>query len=107
MLTTTVQLPGAAAYDSHMEKHTLTVNTDISLVREFQRHILDSTRKHGVIYQVKYRKMSIKKSGPSTSIMFKKAKMCNTHQKKLHVLKLSSQNYHFAVSTQNTMECKG
>ena len=43
MLTTTVQLPGAAAYDSHMPMHTLTSNTDISLSRGFNKHISDPT----------------------------------------------------------------
>ena len=33
MLFTTVQLSGAATYDSHMAMHVSTVNTDISLAR--------------------------------------------------------------------------
>ena len=36
MLTTTVQLTGAADYELQMVMHTSTSNTDISLSREFQ-----------------------------------------------------------------------
>ena len=39
MLVTTVQLTGAAYHYSHMEIHTSTVNTEISLAREFQKYI--------------------------------------------------------------------
>ena len=38
----TVRLRGAADYDSQ----TSTANTDISLAREFQKHISDPTRAH-------------------------------------------------------------
>ena len=43
MLTTTMQLPGAAYYDTQMSMHTATMNTYISLAREFQRHLSDPT----------------------------------------------------------------
>ena len=43
MLMTTLQLSGAAAYDLHMAIHTSTANTDISLAREFQKHLSDPT----------------------------------------------------------------
>ena len=46
MLTTTVQLPGAAASDSCMEIHTSNVNKEISLAREYWKHLSDPTRKH-------------------------------------------------------------
>ena len=35
MVMTTVQLPGAASYNSHMKMHISTVNTNISLEKEF------------------------------------------------------------------------
>ena len=50
---TNVQLPGAAAYDSQMEIHTSNVNTDTSLSREFQKHLSDPTRAHGLLYHGK------------------------------------------------------
>ena len=37
MLMKTLHLPGAAAYESQMEMHNSTINTDISLAREFQK----------------------------------------------------------------------
>ena len=46
---TTVQLPGIAAYDSHMEMHTSTENTEISLAREFQKHLSKPTWAHGFL----------------------------------------------------------
>ena len=39
MLIKILQLPGAAAYESHMKIHTSNANTDISLSREFLKHI--------------------------------------------------------------------
>ena len=44
MLITTVQLTGVADYNSQMAMHTSTANIDISLEREFQKHISDITR---------------------------------------------------------------
>ena len=49
MLMTTVQLHGASDYDSQMAMNILTANTDISLAREFQKHILDPTWAHGLL----------------------------------------------------------
>ena len=43
MLMTTVKLPGAESSDSQMAIHTSTSNIDISLSREFQKHISDPT----------------------------------------------------------------
>ena len=59
-LITTVQMPSVAAYDTHREMHTSTVNKDISIAREFKKQISDPSRKHGVIYQVKERKRTSK-----------------------------------------------
>ena len=50
----TVQLRGAADYDSH----TSTANTDISLEREFQKHISDPTQAHGLLDHGKDRNFS-------------------------------------------------
>ena len=49
MLITTVQLTGASDYDSQMLMHTSTENTDISLSREFQKHLSDPIWAHGLL----------------------------------------------------------
>ena len=56
MLMPTVQLPGAASYDSQMTMNTSNTNTDISLAREFQKHISSPTRAYGLLDHGKYRK---------------------------------------------------
>ena len=56
----TVKLPGAGAYDSHMEMYTSTVNTDISLAKKFQKHISEPTREHDLLDHGKDRKHSSK-----------------------------------------------
>ena len=53
MITTKVQLPDAEEYDTQMVINTSTVNTDISLAREFQKNIFDPSRKNGVMDQGK------------------------------------------------------
>ena len=58
---TTLQLPGAAAYDSYMSMHTSTENTDTSLAREFQKHLSDPTRAHSLLDHGKDRKISSKR----------------------------------------------
>ena len=60
MLTTKMQLPGAAGYDSQMAVNDLTVNTDISLSGLFQKHLSDLTHKYGVMDQGKDIKHSSK-----------------------------------------------
>ena len=60
MLMKTVQLLDAAAYDSQMTMHILTVNTDISLAREFQKHLSDLTWEHGLLDLGKYVKCASK-----------------------------------------------
>ena len=61
MLTTKMQLPGAAGYDSQMAVNDLTVNTDISLSGLFQKHLSDLTHKYGVMDQGKDIKHSSKR----------------------------------------------
>ena len=56
VLMKTIQLTGAATYDSHMEMHTSTLNTDISLARGLQKHLPDPTVTHGVMHHGKDRK---------------------------------------------------
>ena len=56
MLMTTVQMPGASAYDSQMAIHNSTANTDIILAREFKEHLSDPTWAHGLLDHGKERK---------------------------------------------------
>ena len=56
MLRITVQRMGAADYDTNTEIHTSTVNKNIILDGEFNKHLLDPSRKNGVMDKGKYRK---------------------------------------------------
>ena len=60
MLMTTVQLTGAEDYESQMEVHTSTENKDISLAREFQKHLSDPTWAYGLLDHGKGRKLASK-----------------------------------------------
>ena len=51
-----VQLPGSKTFDSQILMHSCTPKNDISLSKEFQKHLSKDDLKHGVIGQVKYRK---------------------------------------------------
>ena len=97
-------LPDAKAYESHTVMHTSTANTDISLEREFQKHLSDPTRAQGLLDHSKYIKHASKQKVLIMSIMSKKTRICHTFQLKCHVQKLSSQNFHFVVRIQNLME---
>ena len=46
---TTLQLPGAVDYDSHVSIHTSTANTGIILTRGFQKCMSYPTRSHGLL----------------------------------------------------------
>ena len=57
-LIATLKLPYAKSYDTHMVMHTGTRTSDVSLAREFQKHLSGAAHKYGVIDQVKYKKSS-------------------------------------------------
>ena len=59
-LISTVELTGAKGYDTHMVIHTISHTSDVSLAREFQKHLSNAERKHGVIYQDKLKKVERK-----------------------------------------------
>ena len=61
MFTTTVQLTSNAASDSQMEMHISAANIDISLEREFQKHLSDPTRANGLLGHGKYRTCASKR----------------------------------------------
>ena len=48
-----MQLMGAKRYDTKMVMHTVTRTSDVSLAREFQKHMSHVERKYGVIDQGK------------------------------------------------------
>ena len=49
MLIKTVQITGAAAYDSQVVIHNSNENTKISLARGVQKNVSDPTRSHGLL----------------------------------------------------------
>ena len=59
----TVQLPGAKVYYTHMVMHSKTCASDDILASEFQKHLSTAAHKHGVIDQGKYKNGQVKKSG--------------------------------------------
>ena len=56
-----VRLPGSKTFDLQILINSCTQNNDVGLAKEFQKHVSKDNRKHGVIDQVKYRKMSNKR----------------------------------------------
>ena len=56
-----VQLTGSKTFDSQILLHSFTQNNDVSLDKESQKHLSKEHIKHGVIDQVKYRKISSKR----------------------------------------------
>ena len=61
MLTTTLQLPGSGTTNSQMAMYKSSSNTDISLAKEYQKHILEPRRTHGLIDHRKDREQDIKR----------------------------------------------
>ena len=59
-LMKTVKLPGSKYYYTQMAMHLYTQNVDVSLYREFQKHLPSASQKNGVIDQGKYRKWASK-----------------------------------------------
>ena len=82
-----------------------TEDTNISLAREFQKHLSDPTRAHGLLDHVKDIKCDSKWKWTGSEYHYKKkAKTCNTYWLKFHVQQLSSQHCHFAFCIQNLMD---
>ena len=113
---TTVQLTGAAAYDSQMVIHTSTANLDIILAREFQKNLSDPTRTHGLLdnikgikraskvkwtdheYNIQYRKdvSHISVKIPCETTQFPELSFCGQHAK-AHGVRGLSRHYHFQL----------
>ena len=55
------QLPGSKLLDSQILMHYCTQNNDVSMAREFQKHLSKEHQKRGVVDQVKYRKRGSKR----------------------------------------------
>ena len=60
MLMAAVNIPSTATGDSQKIMHTSISNTEISLAREFQKHVPEPTRAYEFIDHEKYRKQAIK-----------------------------------------------
>ena len=56
-----VQLPGFKKIDSQILMHYYTQNNDVSMAKEFQKHLSKDHRKHEVTDQGKYRKRASKR----------------------------------------------
>ena len=104
MLMETMKLYGASAYDSHMAMHTSTVNTDISLAREFKNFFQTQHGHMDFWITVRTENVPVNGSGTGVSIIPNKENMCHAYQLKCHVQQLSSQNCHFAVRMKNFMK---
>ena len=59
-LISNVQLAGSKIFDSQIIMYSCTQNNDVSLTKEFQKHMSMEHRKYGVIYHGKYRKIASK-----------------------------------------------
>ena len=64
-----VQLRGSKRFDTQMEVHTATKNTDVSLAQGFQKHFSNESGKHGITYNVKHLNVQVKKRGGKGGIM--------------------------------------
>ena len=60
-LMSTVKLPGSKIFEKQILMHSCTPKKDVSLAKEFQKHLSNDYRKHGVIYQGKDRKRASKR----------------------------------------------
>ena len=56
-----VQLLGSKTFDLQILMHSCTPKNDVSLAKEFQKHLSKDDCKHGVIDQGKYRKIFSKR----------------------------------------------
>ena len=84
-----VQLPGSKTFYSQILMNYSTKNNDVILAKEFQNHLSKEHWKHGVIDDVKYRKISSKRKGidreyhvqDNADVVHKYVKMyCDTNQ---------------------------
>ena len=107
LLMSTAQLLGAKGYDTHMDMHATTCTFDISLAREFQKHLFSATHKHGIIYQGRHTKMAGKQKWTEREFHAQYyADVAHKHFK-MFCNKPSFQNFHFVVHTQNHMVSEG
>ena len=57
----TAQLPGSKQFDTQMEVHIESKNTDMILAQEFQKHLSNESRKHVIIDHARHKKLNFKK----------------------------------------------
>ena len=103
----TVKLPGERGYDTHMVMQTGTHTYDVSLTREFKKHLSNAACKHGVISQEKYKKWQVNGSGKKDNIMFRSMLMFHTNMLRCFVIQTNFHHCHFVVHTQNYMVSEG
>ena len=79
----------------------------MSVCLKNSKNMSKDDRKHGVIDQGKYRKITGKKNEQTDSIMFRIILMLHKNMRKCIVIQTSSQYYHFVVHIQSFMEQEG
>ena len=78
ILISNMQVPGSRGYDNLMAIHTSTNREEVSIARQCQEHLSETTRKNGVIDQGNYINRRVNINGMIVSIVLKKLMMLLT-----------------------------
>ena len=106
-LMSTLQLPGEKGYKINMFMHTGTRTYDVSLAREFQKHLSNVEHKHGLIDQGKHKKGKVNESSKKGNIMFRRILMLCTKMLRCFVIQTSFHHCNFVVHQKNRMVSGG
>ena len=87
--------------------HSCTPKKDVSLAKEFQKHLSKDVCKHGFIYQVKYRKRSSKRKWTDREYHVQYNADVAHKDVKFIVIPTNSQHYHCVVRSQILVEQGG
>ena len=99
-----MQLPGAANNNSHMFMHNSTINTYISVAREFQFFFKTLHVQMDLLIREKIGSELVRVNGRSMIIMFVTEKMYNKNKKRIHLLQENFKHYSFVVQIKPPME---
>ena len=106
-LMSNVQLPGSKTFYSQILMNYSTKNNDVILAKEFQNHLSKEHWKHGVIDDVKYRKISSKRKWTDREYHVQDNADVAHKDVKFIVIPTNSQHYHFVVHIQSLMDQGG
>ena len=106
-LMSNVQLPVSKTFDSQILMHYCTPKKDVSLAKEFQKHLSRNDSKHGVIDQGNTGKDPVKENRRKEIIMFRIIVMFHTKIWKCIVIQTNSQHQNFVIHIQSLMEQGG